>query len=230
MNCFKCGNPVRDGDVFCMNCGSKLADAAPVDVPAVSPLQEAPAAPVAEAPVDVPAVSPLQEAPVDVPSVSPLQEAPAFEAPAAPEAPVAPVAPVPPMAPVEDRLPEPPPFDPSATTSVDPSAPAAPVDDRLPEPPPFNPGSSEIVGQPTEPAADIPEQYMQPAAPAVPVDGTPSAEVAGGNYNAPFASSTTGEAPVDQKKTDLENMFQRKSWKDESVNNGGIVNRGPNNR
>ncbi|MBR3033186.1 MAG: zinc ribbon domain-containing protein, partial [Clostridiales bacterium] len=33
MNCVNCGNPVRDGDVFCMNCGFKLA-AAPADIPA----------------------------------------------------------------------------------------------------------------------------------------------------------------------------------------------------
>ena len=33
-----------------------------------------------------------------------------------------------------------------------------------------------------------------------------------------------------EKKTDLENMFTRKSWKDEGTNNGGIVNRGPVNR
>ena len=230
MNCFKCGNPVRDGDVFCMNCGFKLADAAaaaPVDAPAVSPLQEAP--------VDVPAVSPLQEAPAEVPAVSPLQEAPAApfaEAPVAPELPVAPVeapaAPEMPVAPLEDRLPEPPPFDPTATTSVDPSAPAA-VEDRLPEPPPFNPGSSELVGQAEAPASDIPEQFTQPVPPPVPVNGTPSAEVAGGNYNAQFASATAGEAPVDQAKADLENMFQRKSFKDEKLNNGGIVNRGPKN-
>ncbi|MCR5275914.1 MAG: zinc ribbon domain-containing protein [Clostridiales bacterium] len=178
MNCFKCGNPVRDGDLFCMNCGFKLADAAaaaaPVDVPAVSPLQEAPAAPFAEAPV-------APELPVAL-----------VEAPVAPEMPV------------------------------------APLEERLPEPPPFNPGSSELVGQPEAPSADIPEQFTQPVPPPVPVDGTPSAQVAGGNYQAPFASAPAAEAPVDQKKVDLENMFQRKSFKDEKLNNGGIVNKGPN--
>ena len=197
MNCVNCGNPVRDGDVFCMNCGFKLA-AAPVEAPveAAAPVVEAPAEAVAEAPV--------------APSIP--------ETPSIPEAPAAPM---------EDRLPEPPPFQPGVSASE-----AASAGDRLPEPPPFNPGSTEVIGAPSDPAAmDVPQEYMQPEAPAVPVEGTPSTPVSGDTqYAAPFSDATVGAPAAEQPKTDLENMFTRKSWKDESVNNGGIVNRGPNGR
>ncbi|HBY32988.1 MAG TPA: hypothetical protein DEG74_04400, partial [Clostridiales bacterium] len=98
--------------------------------------------------------------------------------------------------------------------------------------PPFNPGSSEVAGVPAEPVADVPAEYMAPMAAPVPVDGTPSTPVSGDtSYAAPFADASVPEAaPQPETKTDLENMFTRKSWKDEGTNNGGIVNRGPVNR
>ena len=204
MNCSNCGNPVREGDVFCMNCGFRLAGAAPIEA---APAAEVPAAPVETAPV---AETPVYEAPA-----APV-EAPVYEAPAAPveAAAVAPVAPVM-AAPVAE-------------------APAAPVEERLPEPPPFNPGATEVAGQP-EPLTDVPQEYTQPVEPPAPVEGTPSAPVAGDQYAAPFATASVPEGEVLPEgsvapKNDLENMFTRKSWKDEGVNNGGIVNRGPNGR
>ena len=167
MNCSNCGNPYREGDVFCMNCGFRL-------IPA-----EAPAAPV--------------EAPVEA-------------------------------APVEDRLPEPPPFQPAS---------AAP-EQTLPEPPPFQPGSSEVTGEPAYSGVEGAQEFAAPMPAPVPVEGTPSAPVAGDNqYAAPFASASvpdasyTPDAGFQQPKADLENTFQRKSWKDEGLNNGGIVNQGP---
>ena len=223
MNCSNCGNPVREGDVFCMNCGFRLAGAAPVaDVPAApveaapvaeTPVYEAPAAPVETAPVEAP-VYEAPAAPVEAAAAAPVMAAPVAEAPAAP---------------AEDRLPEPPPFNPGASETA-----PAPAEDRLPEPPPFNPGTSEVAGQP-EPLTDVPQEFTQPVAPPAPVEGTPSAPVAGDQYAAPFATASVPEGEVLPEgtaapKTDLENMFTRKSWKDEGVNNGGIVNRGPNGR
>lgn len=178
MNCGNCGNPYREGDVFCMNCGFRLIPEVPAEVPA-APVAEAPAAPVAEAPA-----------------------APAFESPA----PVVPAAEVP----------------------------AAPVEDKLPEPPPFQPGSSEVTGEPAYSGIEVPEEAAAPMPAPVPVEGTPSAPVAGDNqYAAPFASSSvpdasyTPDAGFTQPKADIENTFQRKSWKDEGLNSGGIVNQGP---
>ncbi len=114
-----------------------------------------------------------------------------------------------------------------------PEAPVAPMEDRLPEPPPFNPGSSELGGAPVETAPDVPTEYMAPV-PPVPVEGTPSTPVSGDYSAAPFADASAPAvdplAAQAEKKTDLENMFTRKSWKDEGTNNGGIVNRGPVNR
>ncbi|MBR4818697.1 MAG: zinc-ribbon domain-containing protein [Clostridiales bacterium] len=207
MNCSNCGNPYREGDVFCMNCGFRL-------IPA-----EAPAAPV-EAPVEAAPAAPAFEAPV-----APVEAAPAFEAPAAPVEVTAP-APVAeaPVAPVEDRLPEPPPFQPAS---------AAP-EQTLPEPPPFQPGSSEVTGEPAYSGVEGAQEFAAPMPAPVPVEGTPSAPVAGDNqYAAPFASASvpdasyTPDAGFQQPKADLENTFQRKSWKDEGLNNGGIVNQGP---
>lgn len=199
MNCSNCGNPYREGDVFCMNCGFRL-------IPA-----EAPAAPV-EAPVEAAPAAPAFEAPV-----APVEAAPAFEAPAAPVE-------VPAPAPVEDRLPEPPPFQPAS---------AAP-EQTLPEPPPFQPGSSEVTGEPAYSGVEGAQEFAAPMPAPVPVEGTPSAPVAGDNqYAAPFASASvpdasyTPDAGFQQPKADLENTFQRKSWKDEGLNNGGIVNQGP---
>ena len=185
MNCTNCGNPMNDGDRFCMRCGFK----------AVAPVEDAPAAPVEAAPV-APVV---EEAPVDM-------AAPVAAAAAAVAAPVAAM---------EDRLPEPPPFQPSSAASA--------LEDRLPEPPPFAPGSTEVSGE-VAPLADVPEEFMQPVAPPEPVVGTPSAPVGGGVSN--FGETTTG-AP--EAKPNIEDTFQRKSWKDEHLNNGGIVNRGPKN-
>lgn len=197
MNCGNCGNPYREGDVFCMNCGFRLIPEVPAEVPA-APVAEAPAAPVAEAPA-----------------------APAFEAPA----PVVPAAEVP-AAPVEDKLPEPPPFQPASA--------AVAQEERLPEPPPFQPGSSEVTGEPAYSGIEVPEEAAAPMPAPVPVEGTPSAPVAGDNqYAAPFASSSvpdasyTPDAGFTQPKADIENTFQRKSWKDEGLNSGGIVNQGP---
>ena len=93
MNCSNCGNPVREGDIFCMNCGFKL-DSAAAPVPAPAPVEavpapvEAPAEPVLDAPA---AVFDAPAAPVEAAPVAP--EAPAFEAPAP--------APVPEEAPVQ---------------------------------------------------------------------------------------------------------------------------------
>ena len=207
MNCSNCGNPYREGDVFCMNCGFRLipadAPAAPVEMPA------APVAPV-EAPVEA---APAFEAPA-----APVEEAPAFEAPA--PAPVAEA----PVAPAEDRLPEPPPFQPAS---------AAP-EQTLPEPPPFQPGSTEVTGEPAYSGIEGAEEFTAPMPAPVPVEGTPSAPVAGDNqYAAPFASASvpdasyTPDAGFQQPKADIENTFQRKSWKDKGLNNGGIVNQGP---
>lgn len=190
MNCSNCGNPYREGDVFCMNCGFRL-------IPADAPVEAAPAAPAFEAPVEA--------------APAPAAEAPAFEAPAAP---------------AEDRLPEPPPFQPSA--------PAAAQEEALPEPPPFQPGSSEVTGEPAYSGVEGAQEFAAPMPAPVPVEGTPSAPVAGdAQYAAPFASSSvpdaqfTPDAGFQQPKTDLENTFQRKSWKDEGLNSGGIVNQGP---
>ena len=166
MNCGNCGNPYREGDVFCMNCGFRLIPEVPAEVPA---------APVAEAPA-----------------------APAFEAPA----PVVPAAEVP-AAPVEDKLPEPPPFQPSSA--------AVAQEERLPEPPPFQPGSSEVTGEPAYSGIEVPEEAAAPMPAPVPVEGTPSAPVAGDNqYAAPFASSSvpdashTPDAGFTQPKADID--------------------------
>ena len=196
MNCSNCGNPYREGDVFCMNCGFRL-------IPA-----EAPAAPV-EAPVEAaPVEAPVEAAPVEAAPVEAAPAAPAFEAPVAPVE-AAPAAPV--------EVPAP-----------------APVEDRLPEPPPFQPGSSEVTGEPAYSGVEGAQEFAAPMPAPVPVEGTPSAPVAGDNqYAAPFASASVPDASYtpdegfQQPKADLENTFQRKSWKDEGLNNGGIVNQGP---
>ena len=176
MNCSNCGNPYREGDVFCMNCGFRLIPAeAPAEVPA-APVAEAPAAPAFEAPVEA-APAPVAEAPAfEAPApVEAAPVAPAFEAPAAPVAEV-------PAAPVEDRLPEPPPFQPAS---------AAP-EQTLPEPPPFQPGSSEVTGEPAYSGVEGAQEFAAPMPAPVPVEGTPSAPVAGDNqYAAPFASTLT---------------------------------------
>lgn len=199
MKCANCGNPMNEGDRFCMMCGFKAAeasvDAAPVEMPSVAPV---------EAPVETPVVA---AAPVEVSPVETPAAAPAFEAPAA--------------SPMEDRLPEPPPFQPSSAEPV--------AEERLPEPPPFNPGSSEVTGEPAY-QPEVAQDFTQPEAPVGPVQGVASAPVIGGTDTAPFSSNTGLPAPApapEAPKTSLEDMFQRKSWKDEGVNNGGIVNRGP---
>lgn len=205
MNCSNCGNPYREGDVFCMNCGFRLIPAdAPVDVPA-APVEAAPAAEIPAAPVEAAPAAPAFEAPVEV-APAPVAEAP--------------------VAPAEDRLPEPPPFQP-ASASVAP-------EQTLPEPPPFQPGSSEVTGEPAYSGVEGAQEFAAPMPAPVPVEGTPSAPVAGdAQYAAPFASSSvpdaqfTPDAGFQQPKTDLENTFQRKSWKDEGLNSGGIVNQGP---
>ena len=196
MKCANCGNPMNEGDRFCMMCGFKAAEAAveaaPVEMPSVAPVE----APMAAAPVVEAPAAPAFEAPVE--------NAPAFEAPAAP---------------MEDRLPEPPPFQPSSAEPV--------VEDRLPEPPPFNPGSSEVTGEPAY-QPEVPSEFTQPVAPAEPVQGVPSAPVVGGTDAGAFSSSSDIPAPAPEApKASIEDMFQRRSWKDEGVNNGGIVNRGP---
>ena len=43
MNCSNCGNPVRDGDVFCMNCGFKLLSDAASSIPEIPVVPEVPA-------------------------------------------------------------------------------------------------------------------------------------------------------------------------------------------
>ena len=223
MKCANCGNPMNDGDRFCMMCGFKAAEAsveaAPVEMPSVAPVEapvaapafEAPAAPAFDAPVETPATASF-EAPVAAPAEAPVA-APAFDAPVESA----------PVAPMEDRLPEPPPFNPGSS-SLDPVA-----EDRLPEPPPFNPGSSEVTGEPAY-QPEVAQEFTQPEAPAEPVMGVASVPVVGGTDTAPFSSNTGLPAPApapEAPKTSLEDMFQRKSWKDEGVNNGGIVNRGP---
>ncbi|MBO4927584.1 MAG: hypothetical protein J5379_04970, partial [Clostridiales bacterium] len=138
----------------------------------------------------------------------PVAEAPAFEAPAF-EAPVAePVAETPAFeAPVAEPVAEAPAFEaPVAAAAVVgaaiPEAPAA-VEDRLPEPPPF---------APSEPA---------------PVEGTASAPIlAPGQFGTTNGvAPEAAPAPAQPANND---PFQRRSWKDEKLNNGGIVNRGPN--
>lgn len=269
MNCPNCGNPVREGDLFCMNCGFRLADAA---------------APVAEAPAAAAVVEPVAETPV----VEPVVEAPAFEAPA--ETPVVPVEAAPaapaeeevvlmgdvcaetpdsidpvPAAPVETPIAEAPAYEvpvapvepvveapvyeaPVAENSAAPMAVAAAapvaavvgaVEDRLPEPPPFNPGSSEVVSEP-QPAMGVPEQFQQPEAqfqqpeaPAQAVEGSASAPIlAPGQFGSTTGAGAEAAVPqADAAKSAADALFtkQRSSWKDEKLNNGGIVNKGPKN-
>lgn len=223
MNCVNCGNPMNDGDRFCMNCGfAAAAAAAPVvDAPVVdAPVVDA--APIAEtAPVDV---APVEAAPVvePIPTMSietPIEAAPVEAAPV--------VEPIPSM-PVEtpiDAAPAPQEEiqmmgEVPAYASNEPQVEVAPV------PVPVFP-VPDVAAPMEQPIAQAPME--QPVAQA-PVDAIPTAPMQDPNM---FA---TQEAPVDYlaeaqaKKAELENMFQRKSWKDENTNNGGIVNRGPVNR
>ena len=179
MKCANCGNPMNEGDRFCMMCGFKAAEEV-VEAAATA-------------------------APVEMPSVAPVENAPAFETPDA--------------SPMEDRLPEPPPFQPGSAEPV--------AENRLPEPPPFAPGSSEVTGEPAY-QPEVPSEFTQPEQPSEPVQGVPSAPVVGGTDAAAFSSSSDIPAPAPEApKASIEDMFQRRSWKDEGVNNGGIVNRGP---
>lgn len=213
MNCVNCGNPMNDGDRFCMNCGFAAAAAA---APVVEPIPSMPVeAPIETAPVvDAPVVdtAPIAEtAPVDV---APIEAAPVVE-------------PIPTM-PVETPIEaEPAPQEEiqmmgevPAYASNEPQVEVAPV------PVPVIP-VPDVAAPMEQPIAQAPME--QPVAQA-PVDAIPTAPMQDPNM---FA---TQEAPVDYlaeaqaKKAELENMFQRKSWKDENTNNGGIVNRGPVNR
>ena len=213
MNCVNCGNPMNDGDRFCMNCGFAAATAAapvvepiptmPVEAPIeTAPVVDAPvvdAAPIAEtAPVDV---APVEAAPVVEPIPSMPVETPIDAAPA-PQEEIQMMGEVP------------------AYASNEPQVEVAPV------PVPVIP-VPDVAAPMEQPIAQAPME--QPVAQA-PVDAIPTAPMQDPNM---FA---TQEAPVDYlaeaqaKKAELENMFQRKSWKDENTNNGGIVNRGPVNR
>lgn len=213
MNCVNCGNPMNDGDRFCMNCGfAAAATAAPVvepipSMPVEAPIETAPvvdapvvdAAPIAEtAPVDV---APIEAAPVVEPIPSMPVETPIDAAPA-PQEEIQMMGEVP------------------AYASNEPQVEVAPV------PVPVIP-VPDVAAPMEQPIAQAPME--QPVAQA-PVDAIPTAPMQDPNM---FA---TQEAPVDYlaeaqaKKAELENMFQRKSWKDENTNNGGIVNRGPVNR
>ena len=240
MNCGNCGNPVREGDVFCMSCGFRLASAAPVapvaETPAATvetPVAEAPAFEAPAAPVETPvAEAPAFEAPA-APVETPVAEAPAFEAPAAPvETPVAaapafeaPVVPV--VAPVAE-----------APAQLD-----VPCDADLP---PFNPGSSEAssaepVNASPAPVSDIPEQYTQPVPEPEPVEVQSSAPIAETSQHpdnfaampSPNAGNTftdigaPAEAPAATAPAAGGLFKERTSWKDEGLNNGGIVNKGP---
>lgn len=216
MNCVNCGNPMNDGDRFCMNCGfAAAAAAAPVvDAPVVdAPVVDAPAvdaAPIAEtAPVDVapfeaaPVVEPIPTMPIETPiEAAPVEAAPVVDAAPAPQEEIQMMGEVP------------------AYASNEPQVEVAPV------PVPVIP-VPDVAAPMEQPIAQAPME--QPVAQA-PVDAIPTAPMQDPNM---FA---TQEAPVDYlaeaqaKKAELENMFQRKSWKDENTNNGGIVNRGPVNR
>lgn len=218
MNCINCGNPVREGDVFCMNCGFKLADAAaaaPVETTQVpeTPVYEAPAAPVAEAPAFEAPVAPVAETPAFEAPVAPVAEAPAFEAPVAPvaEAPVfeAPAfeAPVAETASANT-------FDAAAVAAPVAAVAAAPIaamEDALPEPPPFQPS------QPVQPEF---------------AEGTASTPINDASaYPNQFAGGGAGPVPGAEApsaaKSAADELFTRKEWKDSRVNNGGIVNQGP---
>ena len=236
MNCSNCGNPVREGDIFCMNCGFKLADAA-------APVENIPVAPVAEAPA-VPAF----DAPAAPAFDAPASETPSFEAPAT----------------VEEALPEPPPFQPSplqvddvpsplqvddvpsplqvddvpsplqvddvpapAGESIAPVAAvaAAPVaaataaftsDEVLPEPPPF---------QPSQPM----QQEVAEGVSSTPINAESAYpnQFAGGGAGPASEPGAIPQAPGEAAKKAADELFTRKEWKDSSVNNGGIVNQGP---
>lgn len=213
MNCVNCGNPMNDGDRFCMNCGfAAAAAAAPVvepipSMPVETPIETAPvvdapvvdAAPIAEtAPVDV---APIEVAPVVEPIPSMPVETPIDAAPA-PQEEIQMMGEVP------------------AYASNEPQVEVAPV------PVPVIP-VPDVAAPMEQPIAQAP---MEQSVAQAPVDAIPTAPMQDPNM---FA---TQEAPVDYlaeaqaKKAELENMFQRKSWKDENTNNGGIVNRGPVNR
>ena len=212
MNCVNCGNPMNDGDRFCMNCGFAAAAAA---------------APVVEAPVvDAPVVD---AAPVDV---APVEAAPVVE-------------PIPTM-PVETPIEAAPVVEPIPSMPVETPIDAAPAPQEeiqmMGEVPAYASNEPQVevapVPVPVIPVPDVAAPMEQPIAQApmeqsvsqAPVDAIPTAPMQDPNM---FA---TQEAPVDYlaeaqaKKAELENMFQRKSWKDENTNNGGIVNRGPVNR
>ena len=78
MYCESCGNFVPDGQAFCANCGSPVANAAPAAQPAPAP---APApAPVAAAPVATPAPAPAP-APAPQPMAQPMYQQPAYQQP-----------------------------------------------------------------------------------------------------------------------------------------------------
>ena len=226
MNCINCGNPVREGDVFCMNCGFKLADAAaaaPVETTQVpeTPVYEAPAAPVAEAPAFEAPVAPVAETPAFEAPVAPVAEAPAFEAPVAPvaeapafEAPAAPVAEAPAFeAPVAETA-SANTFDAAAVAAPVAAVAAAPIaamEDALPEPPPFQPS------QPVQPEF---------------AEGTASTPINDASaYPNQFAGGGAGPVPGAEApsaaKSAADELFTRKEWKDSRVNNGGIVNQGP---
>ncbi len=254
MNCINCGNPVREGDVFCMNCGFKLADAAaaaPVETTQVpeTPVYEAPAAPVAEAPAFEAPVAPVAETPAFEAPVAPVAEAPAFEAPVAPvaeapafEAPAAPVAEAPafeapayeaPAAPVAEA----PAFEAPAYEAPAFEAPVA-------EPASANTFDAAAVAAPVAAVAAAPIAAMEDALPEPPpfqpsqpvqpefAEGTASTPINDASaYPNQFAGGGAGPVPGAEApsaaKSAADELFTRKEWKDSRVNNGGIVNQGP---
>lgn len=76
MYCIKCGKQLEDGTKFCIFCGSKQEDPAPVYAPAAAPEENVPSAPVYEAPAESAPSAPVYEAPKESEPFSPVYEAP----------------------------------------------------------------------------------------------------------------------------------------------------------
>lgn len=71
MNCENCGNELKKGDLFCVNCGAKVENVV-MEVPVTEvPVSEVPVTPIAEVPV-----TPIAQAVPVVPIVNPVQSAP----------------------------------------------------------------------------------------------------------------------------------------------------------
>ena len=108
-------------------------------------------------------------------------------------------------------------------------------------PPPFQPSAPVeeepvLMGDVCAPAPENAPDVPQPEAPVAPVEAGTSVPLndasAFPNQFAGAAAAGAASAPAaqpDAPKPSVQDTFVRTSWRDESLNNGGIVNQGPRN-